>query len=78
MRKEWKQFDEDVDQVLEVTAKGDVDDRLKTMTTVIVSIASKRFGTEAPKPAPSAYTPSHRARRIHRLGEEIKLLKRQY
>lgn len=38
-RTEWKQFDEDVDQVLEVTAKGDVDHRLKTMTILIVSIA---------------------------------------
>lgn len=67
-----------MNQVLEVTAKGDVDDRLKTMTTVIVSIAAERFGNEVPKRAPSAYTISHRARRIQRLREELKLLKRQY
>lgn len=77
-RTEWKQFDEDVDQVLEVTAKGNVDHRLKTMTTLIVNIAAERFGTEAPKPTPSANAPNHRARKIQSLREELKLLKRQY
>ena len=63
-RTEWKQFDEDVDQVLEVTAKGDVDHRMKMMTTLIVNIAAERFRTEALKLMPSAYAPSHRARKI--------------
>ncbi|XP_059199347.1 uncharacterized protein LOC131979398 [Centropristis striata] len=48
------------------------------MTTLILNIAAERFGTEAPKPTPSAYAPSHRARRIQSLREELKLLKRQY
>ncbi len=77
-RVEWQQFDEDVSQVLEVTAKGDVDQRLRTMTTLKVNIAAERFGTEASKPAPAAYAPSHRAREIKSLREELKLLKRQY
>ncbi len=77
-RVEWQQFDEDVSQVLEVTAKGDVDHRLRTMTTLIVNIAAERFGTEVAKPAPSAYAPSHRARKITCLREELRLLKRQY
>lgn len=77
-RVEWLQFDEDVSQVLEVTAKGDVDHRLRTMTTLIVNIAAERFGTEAPKPAPLEFVPSHRARKIQCLREELRLLKRQY
>ncbi|KAJ8333522.1 hypothetical protein SKAU_G00415300 [Synaphobranchus kaupii] len=38
----WQQFDEDTDKVLEATAKGDVDRRLQTMTTIIVSLAVER------------------------------------
>lgn len=67
-----------MEKILEVTAKGDVDHRLKAMTTLIVNITAERFGTEAPKPAPSAYVLSHRARKIQRLREELELLKRQY
>lgn len=74
----WHQFDEDVDQVLEGTAKGDVERRLKTMTSIIVSIAAERFGSKEVKPRPSAYTPNHRARKIQRLREELTSLKRQY
>lgn len=61
-----------------MTAKGDWDRRLETMTTLIVNIAAERFGTEAPKPTPLAYAPNHRARRIQSLRKELKLLKRQY
>lgn len=67
-----------MDKVLEVTAKGDVDQRLRTMTTLIVNIAAERFGTEGPKPTPMAYAPCRRARKIQSLREELKLLKRQY
>lgn len=75
---EWQQVDEDVDRILEGTANGDVDRRLKTMATIIVNIAAERFGTEAAKPAPLAYAPNDRARKIQRLREELKSLKRQY
>ncbi|KAJ8359538.1 hypothetical protein SKAU_G00160630 [Synaphobranchus kaupii] len=39
---EWQRFDEDVDKVLEATAKGDMERRLRTMTTTMVSIAAER------------------------------------
>lgn len=46
------------------------------MTTLIVGFAVERFGTKAPKPAPS--TPSHRVRKTHCLAGELKMLKRRY
>ena len=54
-----------------------MDQPLRTMTTIIVNIAVERFGIEPAKPAPSAYSPNHRARRIQQLREELKSLKRQ-
>lgn len=74
----WHQLEEDVDQILEGTAKGDVDRWLKTMTSIIVDIAAERFGLNEVKLGPSAYTTNHRARKIQHLREELKALKRQY
>ena len=34
----WKQFENDVDQILEAMAKGETDQRLQAMTSVIVGI----------------------------------------
>lgn len=41
---EWLQFDQDVYSIIQATAKGEVDSRLLTMTTIIVSYPSERFG----------------------------------
>ncbi|KAJ8390514.1 hypothetical protein AAFF_G00103110 [Aldrovandia affinis] len=38
--KEWLLFDDDVDEILEATAKGDADRKLQTMTTIIISLAA--------------------------------------
>ncbi|KAK1786543.1 hypothetical protein P4O66_002996 [Electrophorus voltai] len=37
------QFDKDVSNIIQATAKGDADSRLQTMTTIIISYASERF-----------------------------------
>ena len=47
----WEQFDKDVDKVLEASMKGDVDQRLQAMTTIIISLAQERFGAEEKRPA---------------------------
>lgn len=44
--KEWLQFDKDIDTILEATAKGEAGRRLKTITTVIISLAVERFWQE--------------------------------
>ncbi len=43
-RSEWLQFDEDVSNIIQATAKGDADSRLQTITTIIFSFALERFG----------------------------------
>lgn len=46
----WKQLDDDVDQVLEAMGKTEADRKLQAMTTTImVSIATERFGEEEKK-----------------------------
>lgn len=42
----WEKFDEDVNQILEATVKGEADGKLQAMTTIIVSMGAKRFGKE--------------------------------
>ena len=66
-RKVWHQFDEDTARIIESTAKGDVDRRLQTMSTIIISFGTERFGVEEDKPIRSNYTKNRRAEKIHQL-----------
>ena len=61
----WKQFDDDVDQILEATAKGEADRKLQVMTSTIVSIAAERFGEEEKKSSTTLYSMNQRAVKIH-------------
>lgn len=76
--KEWLQFDEDTDSILEAIAKGEADRRLQTMTTIIISLAAERFGLEEKRTAKLPYTMNNRASKIHQLRQELKSLRRQY
>ena len=71
-------FDENVDKVLEATAKGDVDRRLQTMTAIIVTMAVERFGVEEGRGVKRPYTKNQRAVKIHNIRLELKTLKKQY
>ncbi|RXN19664.1 reverse transcriptase [Labeo rohita] len=74
----WRQFDEDVDKVLEAIEKGDVDRRLQAMTTIISSLAQERFGVEEKRSTPTTYSMNHRAAKIRKIRQELKSLKKQY
>ncbi|XP_067284127.1 uncharacterized protein [Pseudorasbora parva] len=76
--KEWLQFDEDVDTILEAGVKGDADRRLLTMTTIIISLAAERFGLEEKKVVNLPYTMNNRAHKIHQLRQELKSLRRKF
>ncbi|KAJ8348797.1 hypothetical protein SKAU_G00273860 [Synaphobranchus kaupii] len=76
--KEWLQFGEDGDSILEATAKGEADRRLQTMTTIIVSLAAERFGLEEKRTAKLPYTMNNRASKIHQLRQELKSLRRRF
>ncbi|XP_061878077.1 uncharacterized protein LOC133630482 [Entelurus aequoreus] len=76
--KEWLQFDEDADTILDTTAKGEADRRLKTMTTVIISLAAERFGFEEKRAAKPPYIMNNRASKIQQLRQELKSLRRQF
>ncbi len=78
-RSEWLQFDEDVSNILQATAKGDADSRLQTITTIIFSYALERFGqVEKGKTKSTSYTMNRRATKIHHLRQELCTLKKQY
>lgn len=52
----WEQFDEDVNQILEATVKGEADRKLQAMTTIIVSMGAERFGEEEGKSMRTSYS----------------------
>lgn len=43
-----KQFDDDVDQILDAMTKGEADRKLQIMTTMIVSFGRRRLALELP------------------------------
>ncbi|KAL7886939.1 hypothetical protein AOLI_G00046600 [Acnodon oligacanthus] len=61
----WLQFDEDADTILEAIAKGDADQRLQNMTTIIISLAAERFGLEKKRTVNLPYTMNNRSKKIH-------------
>ncbi|TWW66935.1 hypothetical protein D4764_20G0009670 [Takifugu flavidus] len=78
-RSEWLQFDEDVSNIIQATAKGDVDSRLQAMSTIIVSYGSERFGRiEKGNTETTSYTMNRRSFKIHQLRKELRTLKKQF
>lgn len=68
---EWRQFDDDVDSILEATMKGGADRKLQTMATMIISIATERFGLVEKRAATNQYSKNCRAEKISQLRQEL-------
>lgn len=76
--REWLQFDEDLDQVLDTTARGDADQKLLSMSEMIVSIGAERFGIKEQQPTKRLGEPNRREVKISQLRQELRLLGRQF
>lgn len=75
-QKERLQLYEDIDKILEATSKDDVDHKLQTMCTLIMSIGVERFGVTE-KPVTSNPVRPNRQELISQLRQELKSFKRQ-
>lgn len=77
---EWHQLDEDVDAALEATARGDVEQRLQTMSTLIITIASERFGIKEQHARKTSVrlNPNRRQEKITQLRREGSEMQRLY
>ncbi|XP_061589349.1 uncharacterized protein LOC133454644 [Cololabis saira] len=76
--REWLQFDEDLDQVIDATARGVADQKLRTMSAMIVSIGAERFGIKEQQPTRRLGEPNRREVKISQLRQELRLLGRQF
>lgn len=72
----WHQFNEDAARIIESTAKGDVDRQLQTMTTIIVTFGTERFGVEEGRTITPNYTKG--GDKIQQMWQELRTLARQY
>ena len=71
----WQSFDTDICGILQTARQGSVEYQLKFMTTMIISIASERFGYIDNKQATKPYINNCRARKIKELRKELNLKK---
>lgn len=69
----WSQVSRDIDQILEATLTGDVCKKLQVIT-IIVTLASKRFGEEEGKVTKPPYSKNQREMRIHSIRQKRKSL----
>lgn len=76
----WNQLDGDLDRVLEATLAGTAEKKIDSMTTIIITIARERFGTEERKGSSETQVnqPNRRASEILQLRREIKTLYKQF
>ncbi|XP_077372334.1 uncharacterized protein LOC144033646 [Festucalex cinctus] len=76
--REWHQFDEDLDQILDATARGGADQKLLSMSAMIISIGAERFGVKEQRATRLQGEPNRREVKISQLRQELRLLGRQF
>lgn len=52
----WNQFDQDIDQILELMAKVVADKKFQAITSITINLTVERFGEEEKKEAKIPYT----------------------
>lgn len=75
---EWQKFDDDLEGILEATMKGGADRKLQTMATMIISIATERYGSVEKRVTTNQYSRNRRAEKITQLRKELRDLKKQF
>ncbi|XP_075313231.1 uncharacterized protein LOC142373743 [Odontesthes bonariensis] len=75
---EWQKLDDDLDGILEATMRGGADRKLQVMATMVISIATERFGTVEKRAAANPYSKNRRAEKISQLRRELRDLKSQF
>ena len=73
----WREFDEDVCELIHATSSGNVDQRLNSLSKLVVTYASERFG-QIEKKNRKPHTRNRREERIRGIRQELKSLKKQY
>ena len=73
----WQEFDTEVCSILDTTSKGDADRRIQTLTKIILSYASSKFGL-VDRCERKAHTNNRRTERIKQLRQELRSLKKRF
>ncbi|XP_053170226.1 uncharacterized protein LOC128354001 [Scomber japonicus] len=75
---EWQKLDDDLEGILKATMKGGADRKLQIMATMVISIATERFGMIEKRAAAKPYSKNRRAEKISQLRRELRDLKNQF
>jgi hypothetical protein len=74
----WREFDEDITQILENTLRGTSKRKLEVMGDLMYDVARVRFGVKEQKAKPPERLPNRREVEIGRIKKELKSLKKQW
>ncbi len=76
-KKAWSDLDQDLDNILTVTLRGPVENKLKTMTELVYRVCADRFGIKTRKEKVERNSgPNRRQREIAVLRKELRNLRR--
>jgi hypothetical protein len=74
----WKLFEEEVDQVLEVTLAGSAVRKLQAMSNIIYAMGKERFELVERKKHHAVYSHNRRAQKISNIRKNLKDLKKKF
>lgn len=76
--KQWKEFDEDVDGILEQVLLGTVERKLRSMSRLVYAVGKERFGVTPSERKQTTVTKNRRQIEIEKLRKDLRNLGNQY
>ncbi|CAC5407388.1 unnamed protein product [Mytilus coruscus] len=77
-KREWQQFDEDVDEILNTTLAGNIDRKIESMTSFIYNIGMDRFGADEKVVVKREGQKNRRESKIAKMRKDLRQLKKRY
>jgi len=74
--KSWERFDGDLDTILSVAFRDEVDRKIRTLSAITYAVGKERFGIQERK-TPKPVKPNRREMEIKRLRGELRSLRKQ-
>ena len=74
----WSSFDNQLDMILDSTMRGDVDKKIRSMTSIVYNVGKELFGIKPSVPKEQTKKQNRRETQIQDIRKELKNLRKRY
>ena len=74
----WSSFDNQLDMILDSTMRGDVDKKIRSMTSIVYNVGKELFGIKLSVPKEQTKKQNRRETQIQDIRKELKNLRKRY